>query len=86
MGEVDTLLDQQLIALRQRPDGVDVTANGFDHFLIYLRARSIIRVLSKRIGAEEHRDVTTRIMFRVALAVAQHLFAERVRCGTFFCE
>ena len=83
MGEVDTLLDQQLIALRQRPDGVDVAANGFDHLLIYLRAGSIIRVLSKRIGAEEHRDVTTCIVFRVTLAVSQHLFGKRVRCGTF---
>ena len=83
MGEVDTLLDQQLIALRQRPDGVDVTANGFDHFLIYLRARSIIRVLSKRIGAEEHRNIATRVVFRVALAVAQHLFSKCMRRGTF---
>jgi hypothetical protein len=83
VGEVDTLLDQQLIALRQRPDGVDVTANGFDHFLIYLRAGSIIRVLSKRIGAEEHRDVATRIVLRVTLAVAQHLFGKCMRCSTF---
>ena len=49
MREVDTLLDHQLIAFGQRPDGINVAQDIVEHFGI----RTMIRFESQQAAVEQ---------------------------------